>query len=122
MSSEAVDLAAKLARITEPWQPKIVAQLNDYHLKLARLDGEFVWHRHEETDEVFLVLSGRLRIQMRGGDAVLGAGELYVVPRGVEHCPKTEGGPCGVLLIEPAGTRNTGDARGALTAPDGEWV
>jgi len=117
-----VNLDAKLAKIAALWQPKIVAQLNDYHVKLARLDGEFVWHRHEETDELFLVLDGALSIRLRDGEVRLRAGELYVVPRGVEHCPRTEDGPCSVLLLEPAGTRNTGDADGERTAPDGEWV
>lgn len=122
MSIEAVNLTTKLAKIDAVWQPKIIARLNDYEVKLARLDGEFVWHRHPDTDELFLVLSGALSIQLRDGDVRLAPGELCVVPRGVEHCPRTEGGPCSVLLIEPAGTPNTGDAGGERAAPVGEWV
>lgn len=122
MTIDPVNLNEKLASIKALWQPKIVARLNDYDIKLARLEGEFIWHRHEQTDELFLVLDGTLRIQLRDGEVRLSAGELCVVPRGVEHCPITEGGPCSVVLLEPAGTRNTGDAGGERTAPDGEWV
>lgn len=122
MSPKAVNLAAKLERIAGFWQPRIVATLNDYDVKLARLEGEFVWHSHPDTDELFLVLEGNLRIQLRDGDVQLAPGELYVVPRGVEHRPITEGGPCSVLLLEPAGTPNTGDAGGERTAPGDVWV
>jgi mannose-6-phosphate isomerase-like protein (cupin superfamily) len=111
-----VNLAEKLALFEELWRPKIVGELNDYKLVVVKTKGEFVWHKHDDTDDFFLVISGRLTIQMRGRDDVeLGPGELFVVPRGVEHCPRADD-ETHVLLIEPMGTRNTGDAGGDLTA------
>ncbi|MEU6678778.1 cupin domain-containing protein [Streptomyces sp. NPDC046853] len=109
-----VNIADRLAEFSELWSQKTVAVLNDYEVKLAKLQGEFVWHRHEDTDELFLVISGRLTIQLRDGDVVLAPGELFVVPRGVEHCPVAEE-ETAILLFEPAGTMNTGDAGGPLT-------
>ena len=113
--SAAVDLTDKLSLVGELWSPKVVARMNDYEVKVVKVQGEFVWHRHEDTDELFLVLRGRLRIQMRDGDVELGPGQLYVVPRGVEHCPVAEEETHAVLL-EPRGVVNTGDAGGDLTA------
>jgi mannose-6-phosphate isomerase-like protein (cupin superfamily) len=110
-----VDLADKLGLFSEHWSPKVVARLNDYEVKLAKLKGEFVWHTHDDTDELFLVIDGVLTIQLHDGDVVLRPGQLYVVPRGVEHCPIAEG-DVAVMLIEPAGVVNTGDAGGDLTA------
>ena len=110
-----VDLADKLDLFSEHWSPKVVARLNDYEIKLAKLKGEFVWHTHDDTDELFLVIEGILTIQLREGDVTLRAGQLYVVPRGVEHCPITDG-DVSVMLIEPAGVVNTGSAGGELTA------
>lgn len=112
-----VDIADKLALFSDPWSPKAIARLNDYEVKLAKLNGEFVWHTHEDTDELFLVIEGQLTIQLRDGDVTLGPGQLFVVPRGVEHCPITDG-EVSTLLIEPAGVVNTGDAGGTLTAQD----
>ena len=112
-----VDLAAKLATFDEHFSPKIVGQLNDYKLQLVKVQGEFVWHSHPDTDDFFLVLAGRLTIQLRDRDVELGPGELFVVPRGVEHCPKADE-EAHVLLIEPLGTQNTGDAGGERTAPE----
>ena len=114
---EAVDLAAKLALFSEHWSPKTVAALNDYEVKVVKILGDFVWHTHDDTDELFLVLDGELTIQLRDGDVTLTAGQLYVVPRGVEHCPVAEG-EVSAVLIEPTGVVNTGDAGGALTATD----
>lgn len=111
----------KLSRFSEQWKPKIIAQMNDYHLKVVRLQGEFVWHSHPETDEVFWVLDGTLRIGFRDGEVELKPGELLVVPHGVEHKPFAAA-ECQVLLIEPAGTVNTGDAGGERTAPNNEWI
>ncbi|GAA1442007.1 cupin domain-containing protein [Leifsonia poae] len=105
-----------LARIAEPWQPHRLASINDYDVKVVRLLGEFVWHSHPETDELFLVLSGRLTIQLRDRDVELGPNDVFVVPRGVEHCPKTDG-EVTAMLIEPQGTMNTGDAPGERTSP-----
>jgi mannose-6-phosphate isomerase-like protein (cupin superfamily) len=111
-----VNLAEKLALFEERWKPKVVGELNDYKIVVVKTEGEFVWHKHDETDDFFLVLSGRLTIQMRGREDVeLGPGELFVVPRGVEHCPRADE-ETHVLLIEPMETRNTGDAGGELTA------
>lgn len=116
MTNVPVDLDEKFSLFDEPWRPKVIARLNDYEIKAVRIQGEFVWHQHDDTDELFLVLDGELTIQLRDGDVVLGAGQLYVVPRGVEHCPRATG-KVRALLIEPTGVVNTGNAGGALTAP-----
>lgn len=115
MPNIVVDLAEKLSLIAEHWSPKVVARLNDYEIKLVKLQGEFVWHTHEETDELFLVIAGDLTIQLRDGNVQLHAGQMFVVPRGVEHCPITVG-EVHAMLIEPAGTVNTGSAGGERTA------
>ena len=115
MAAAPVDLAQKLSSFTEPWQPKVVARLNDYEIKVVKLAGEFVWHAHDDTDELFLVLDGVLTIRLRDGDVTLRPGQLYVVPRGVEHCPVADG-EVQAVLIEPAGVVNTGNAGGPLTA------
>lgn len=117
MTLQPVDLKDKLSLFSDHWSPKTVARLNDYAVKLAKLKGEFVWHTHPDTDELFLVVEGALTIQLRDGDVALGPGQLYVVPRGVEHCPITDG-EVSVVLIEPAGTANTGDVGGDRTAAD----
>ncbi len=110
-----IDLGDKLASFSETWSPRIVAELNGQQVKLAKLDGEFVWHRHEAEDELFLVVAGRLRMRFRGGEAVLGPGQMIVVPAGVEHLPVADDGECHVLLFEPASTLNTGDVRNERT-------
>ncbi len=110
-----LNLDAALARITDHWAPKKITALNDYDVKLVKVRGEFVWHRHADTDELFLVLHGRLTIDLREGPVDLGPGELYVVPRGVEHRPRAAA-EAAVLLLEPRGVVNTGDAGGPLTA------
>lgn len=117
---EKINLAEKLTRFTQPWSPKIVALLNDYKVQVVKVRGDFVWHRHEDTDDFFLVLSGHMTVQLRDRDVPLGPGELFVVPRGVEHCPRADE-EAHVLLIEPRGTANTGDAGGVLTAAE-EWI
>ena len=119
-SPDPVDLASKLALFSEHWSPKTVAAMNDYEFKLVKLQGDFTWHDHQDTDEVFLVLFGQMTIQMRDHSVVLEPGQLFVVPRGVEHCPWAES-ECHVLLIEPAGVVNTGTAGGAQTATS-EWI
>jgi len=121
MTRTAIDLAAKLALIRETWRPKVVAELNDHQVKLARLEGAFVWHRHADTDELFLCLAGNLEIEFRDGAVRLAPGELYVVPRGIEHRPRADG-ECHVLLVEPRGVVNTGDAGGDRTAPGDVWI
>ena len=107
------------ALLGELYSPGIVGYLNDYKLVVVKVNGEFVWHKHDDTDDFFLVVHGRLTIQLRDRDVVLNAGELFVVPRGVEHCPKADE-EAHVLLIEPRGTVNTGDAGGELTAQERE--
>lgn len=115
MANVPVDLGEKLSLFTEQWAPKVVARLNDYEIKVVKLQGEFVWHTHDDTDELFLVLDGELVLQLRDGDVTLRPGQLFVVPRGVEHCPVAEG-EVRAVLIEPAGVVNTGSAGGSLTA------
>lgn len=120
-SAERVSLAEKLAAISDYWQPKIVAELNGQQVKLAKLRGEFVWHRHEAEDELFLVLAGRLRLELRERVVELGPGELAVVPRGVEHRPVAEG-EVHLLLFEPASTLNTGNLRNERTVEQPERI
>jgi len=121
MRGEVVNLSAKAAAIEGVWSPRIVDQINDLHVKVVRAHGEFVWHEHPETDELFIVLEGRLRIELADRAAAeIGPAELFVVPRGVRHRPVAQA-ECRVLLLEPAGTVNTGDAGGALTAAD-HWL
>jgi len=121
MNYEPVVLRAKLSKLSEQWQPRIVAQMNDYHFKIAKLQGEFIWHDHPDTDEVFLILHGQLEIQFRDGSVILHEGELYVVPKGVEHKP-VAANECHILLIEPAGTLNTGDVVNERTASNDVWI
>jgi len=115
-----VNLSDELARFDEPWSPKIVAAVNDFHVKLVKLKGEFVWHAHEAEDELFLVLHGTLRMQLRDLEVAVGPGELIVVPRGVEHRPVADG-EVHVLLLEPRSTVNTGTAGGERTR-EAEWI
>lgn len=103
-----VNLAEKLSTFTEHWQPRTVGEFNGHDLMVVKVRGEFVWHKHDHSDDFFLVLEGQLTIQMRDGDVTLGPGEIFVVPKGVEHCPFAKG-EVHLLLIEPSGTPNTGD-------------
>jgi mannose-6-phosphate isomerase-like protein (cupin superfamily) len=112
-----VNLEQAFTRFSERWTPKIVGQVNDFHVKVAKLQGEFVWHHHAGEDELFLVVKGRLVIRLRDGEVVLGPGEFAVVPRGVEHQPVAEE-ECHVLLFEPATTVNTGQVEDARTVRD----
>jgi mannose-6-phosphate isomerase-like protein (cupin superfamily) len=115
MPNTVIDLAERFTRFADQWSPKVVARLNDYEIKLVKVQGEFVWHTHDDTDELFLVIDGHLTIRLRDGDVTVGPGQLFVVPRGVEHCPVADG-EVRAMLIEPAGVVNTGDAGGGLTA------
>ena len=121
MSYSAVNFKAKLAKFSERWSPKIIAQMNDYHFKIVKVQGEFIWHDHPETDEVFIVLKGQLEIWFREGNVVLKEGEMFVVPKGIEHKPVAEQ-ECHMLLVEPAGTVNTGDIRNERTATNDTWI
>ena len=111
-----VSLAEKLATFSEHWAPRIVARYNDNEVRLVKADGEFIWHRHDDTDELFLVLDGTLDIELRDGTVTLGPGELYVVPRGTEHRPCARNGEVRMLLIDPADLPNTGDSATATLA------
>ncbi len=121
MEYPAINFKEKLDKFTEHWSPKIIAQMNDYHFKLVKFQGDFVWHSHADTDETFIVLHGEMQIDFRDGKVSLKAGEMLVVPKGVEHKPFAEK-ECQVMLVEPAGTINTGDAGGDLTAEDNVWI
>lgn len=116
-----INLRDKLSRLHETWQPRVIAEMNDYQFKVVKLHGDFVWHSHADTDETFIVLDGELRIDFRDGPLTLRAGELYVVPRGVEHKPYAEY-EVQVMLIEPRGVLNTGDAGGERTAQNDRWI
>ena len=111
---EKVNLAEKLALFSDHYSPKVVGDLNDHQVKLVKLKGEFLWHKHEAEDEMFLVVAGRMTIRFRDGDVELGPGEMLIVPKGVEHMPVAEE-ECSVMLIEPETTLNTGDAGGERT-------
>ena len=121
MTYNAINFENKLEKFSEHWSPKIIAQMNDYHFKLVKFQGDFVWHHHADTDEVFITLDGEMSIEFRDGTVNLKTGEMFVVPKGVEHKPYAEK-ECRILLIEPAGTINTGGAGGSLTATDDVWI
>lgn len=117
----AINIASKLALFSEHWRPKVIAQMNDYQFKVVKVQGDFVWHSHADTDETFIVISGRLRIDLRDGHIDLGPGEMAVIPKGVEHKP------CAVeeahlMLVEPCGVPNTGDQSGERQAPNDVWI
>lgn len=116
-----IRLADKFALLARQWEPRVVAEMNDYQFKVVRIEGDFVWHSHADTDETFLVIDGTLRIDFRDGAVTLGPGEMFVVPRGVEHKPFAAA-EVRVLLIEPRGVRNTGDTAGERTAPNDVWL
>ncbi|WP_375285341.1 cupin domain-containing protein [Marinicauda pacifica] len=120
-SPEVINIAAKHARFDDVWSPKRVARVDDYEVKLAKAEGEFIWHHHEEEDELFLVFQGVLRIEIENGEPlVLRPGEMTVIPKGLRHRPVVEEGPVHMLLLERAGVVNTGQEGGALTAEVGE--
>jgi mannose-6-phosphate isomerase-like protein (cupin superfamily) len=121
MSDCAINLREKLARFTEHWAPRVVAEMNDYQFKLVKIRGEFVWHSHADTDEVFLVLDGEMMLELASKSVPLVAGEMYVVPKGVAHRPVASR-ECCIMLVEPRGVVNTGDAGGAYSAPNDVWI
>jgi mannose-6-phosphate isomerase-like protein (cupin superfamily) len=116
-----INLAEKLAQVAELWSPRVVAEMNDYQFKVVRVQGKFVWHRHLESDETFIVLKGELEIAFRDGKVLLRSGEMYVVPKGHEHITSADT-ECHVLVVEPRGVVNTGDAGGTLTARNDVWA
>jgi mannose-6-phosphate isomerase-like protein (cupin superfamily) len=121
MDYQPINLKEKLSKFSEQWSPRNIAQMNDYHFKIAKIQGEFIWHDHPETDEVFLVLHGELEIQFRDGNVTLNEGDLYVVPKGVKHKPVARN-ECHIMLVEPAGTVNTGDVVSERTAANDVWI
>ena len=121
MDRRPINVFEKFSKFSDQWAPKIIAQMNDYHFKLAKVQGEFVWHSHADTDEVFIVFEGEMRIHFRDREVDLRPGELLVIPRGVEHKPSATR-ECKIMLVERAGTINTGDAGGPKTAADGVWI
>ena len=116
-----INLAEKFAHIDEFWNPRIAGELNDSYVKLARIKGEFLWHHHENEDELFLVIKGRLTIRLRDREVTIAPGEFFIVTRGVEHCPVADE-ECHVLLLEPAGTLNTGNVTNERTRDNLEWL
>ena len=118
---KALNFEEKCSRFTEHWFPRVIAEMNDYQLKLVKVQGEFVWHKHPETDEVFIVINGVLNIEFRDGKVTLKSGEMFVIPKGVEHRPVAKK-ECKMMLIEPKGVVNTGDTGGQLTAENDAWI
>ncbi len=116
-----VNFAEKLNLFTDQWQPRVIAEMNDYQFKIVRIEGDFLWHQHADTDETFVVLHGQLRIDFRDGHVLVNAGEMYVVPKGVEHKPYARD-EVHMLLIEPRGVVNTGDEGGDRTARNDVWI
>ena len=118
---KAININDKLNKFSDLWSPRVIAEMNDYQFKLAKVKGEFVWHSHKETDETFIVLDGELLIEFRDDKIKLNKGELYIVPKGVEHKPYAEN-ECHIMLIEPKGIINTGDKSTKLTSKNDIWV
>ena len=116
-----INLQQKFSLFSEDWTPKIIKEINDYQINLVKIEGEFVWHNHTETDELFLVIEGTMQIEFEDSTVTLEAGEMCVVPKGIKHKPKAEK-ECKVMLIEPRGVVNTGDSEGELTAENNIWI
>ena len=121
MLSDKINLKEKYSKLTKHWSPGIIAEMNDYQFKIAKIKGEFVWHEHPETDEVFIVIYGVLDIEFRDGKVTLEPGEMFIIPKGVEHRPVAKN-ECNMMLVEPKGVINTGDAGSQLTAENDVWV
>ena len=121
MQYQSINFAEKLSRFDDHWKPRVVAEMNDYQFKIVKILGDFLWHDHPDTDETFIVLDGQLRIDMRDGFVTLSAGEMFVVPKGTEHKPFAER-EVKLLLIEPRGVKNTGEATNERTAVNDLWI
>lgn len=121
MTPDKINLADKFSKFTKHWSPRIIAEMNDYQFKIAKIKGEFVWHDHKDTDETFIVIEGSMSIKFRNGEVKITRGEMCVVPKGVEHKPCADD-ECKILVIEPRGVVNTGDAGGELTINEEMWV
>jgi mannose-6-phosphate isomerase-like protein (cupin superfamily) len=121
MGYKSINFGQKLRSFDEQWQPKVIAEMNDYQFKVVKLQGDFIWHNHRDTDETFIVIEGHLRIDFRDGAVHVAAGEMFVVPKGIEHKPYAES-EVKLLLIEPRGVPNTGHEGGERTAENDVWI
>ena len=121
MKHNAINFKNKFTKFTEHWSPRVIAEMNDYQFKLVKVEGEFVWHDHPDTDEVFIVIEGCLNIEFRDGVVTLESGEMFVIPKGIEHKPMATS-ECKIMIVEPKGVVNTGDSGSELTAEDDVWV
>ena len=121
MLSDKINLKEKFSKFTKQWSPRVIAEMNDYQFKIAKIKGEFIWHDHKDTDETFIVIEGEMSIKFRHGEVKLSEGEMFVVPKGVEHKPCSEKG-CKILVIEPRGVINTGEAGGKFTITEDVWI
>ena len=119
--SKKINIKQKFSKFSEYWSPKVLAEMNDYEFKIARIKGEFIWHKHTETDEVFIIIEGSMKILLKGETIQLFEGDLYVVPKGIDHKPVAEK-ECKVMLVELKGTKNTGSETHKLTAEDNQWI
>ena len=121
MANDVINFKEKFSKISDHWSPRVIAEMNDYQFKLVKIQGEFVWHRHDQTDETFIVIAGEMEIAFRDRSILLRSGEMFVVPRGLEHITRAAR-ECHALVIEPRGVVNTGEAGGPLTAPNDIWI
>lgn len=121
MKNNVINFKDKFNKFTEHWSPRVIAEMNDYQFKLVKVEGEFVWHDHPDTDEVFIVIEGCLNIEFRDGVVTLESGEMFVIPKGIEHKPIATS-ECKIMIVEPKGVVNTGDSDSELTAEDDVWV
>jgi len=121
MKHNAINFKEKFTKFTGHWSPRVIAEMNDYQFKLVKVEGEFVWHDHPDTDEVFIVIEGCLNIEFRDGVVTLESGEMFVIPKGIEHKPVATS-ECKIMIVEPKGVVNTGDSDSELTAEDDVWV
>ncbi|MBW3496244.1 cupin domain-containing protein [Bacillus sp. FDAARGOS_1420] len=121
MNYNAINLSEKLSKFSEHWSPKVIGEMNDYQFKLVKILGDFVWHDHKDTDEVFIVIDGEMSIVFRDGQVKLSKGEMYVIPKGVEHKTYAEK-ECHIMLVEPKGVVNTGETNSKLTADNNIWI
>ena len=120
-NSNSINLEEKYSKLSEPWLAGIVAQFNDYHIKVVKIHGEYIWHQHEDTDELFIVVEGQLTIELRGNSVVVQAGEMFVVPKGVEHKPSAMA-VCKVILIEPSGITSSGNSDQEYAEDNDVWI
>jgi mannose-6-phosphate isomerase-like protein (cupin superfamily) len=121
MKHDVISFKDKFAKFTEHWSPRVIAEMNDYQFKLVKVEGSFVWHDHPDTDEVFIVIEGTLNIEFRDGIVTLNSGEMFVIPKGVEHKPIANN-ECKIMIVEPKGVVNTGDSDSKLTAKNDVWI